>query len=122
MVEAEVVGVVAGEGLEVCHCASTCLVELNFHSFFVNMEGAMVWDLCVGNGIVAVDYGDGGWDNRGRGYGRGGWGRGRGRGFRGRGRGGYGGWNDYQQDNGYNNEAPVVNQGRGISLVLVPLK
>ncbi|XP_010920090.1 uncharacterized protein [Elaeis guineensis] len=66
-----------------------------------------------GNGTMAADYGDGGWDNRGRGYGRGGWGRGRGRGFRGRGRGGYGGWNDYQQDNGYNNEVPVVNQGRG---------
>ncbi|XP_008809441.1 ribonuclease P protein subunit p25-like protein isoform X2 [Phoenix dactylifera] len=66
-----------------------------------------------GNGTMAADYGDGGWDNWGHGYGRGGWTRGRGRGFRGRGRGGYGGWNDYQQDHSYDNEAPVVNQGRG---------
>ncbi|XP_038973574.1 ribonuclease P protein subunit p25-like protein isoform X1 [Phoenix dactylifera] len=65
-----------------------------------------------GNGTM--DYGDGGWDNRGRGYGRGGYPRGRGRGFWGRGRGGgYGGRPDYQQDmGGYNGEAPLPVQGR----------
>ncbi|XP_038982285.1 heterogeneous nuclear ribonucleoprotein 87F-like [Phoenix dactylifera] len=42
----------------------------------------------------------------------GGWGRGRGNGFRGRGRG-YGGWTDHQQDNRYNDEAPIFNHGRG---------
>ncbi|KAG1359452.1 ribonuclease P protein subunit p25-like protein [Cocos nucifera] len=66
-----------------------------------------------GNGTM--DYGDGGWDNRGRGYGRGGYPRGRGRGFRSRGRGGgYGGRFDYQQEmGGYNGEAPIGIQGRG---------
>lgn len=74
-----------------------------------------IYKLCSGNGIV--DYGYGGWDNRGHGYGRGGYPRGRGRGFRGRGRGGgYGGRLDYQQEmGGYNIEAPVRGQGRGMS-------
>ncbi|XP_008811688.1 ribonuclease P protein subunit p25-like protein [Phoenix dactylifera] len=66
-----------------------------------------------GNGTV--DYGDGGWDNRGRGYSRGGYPRGRGRGFRGHGRGGgYGGRPDYQQEmGGYYSVEPVPIQGRG---------
>lgn len=61
-----------------------------------------------GIGFMGMDYGDGGWDNRG--YGRGGWNRG----FRSRGRGGYGGPTDYQQENGgYNEEYSVPNPGRG---------
>ncbi|PKU80124.1 keratin, type I cytoskeletal 9 [Dendrobium catenatum] len=65
-----------------------------------------------GNGFVAMDYNDEGWDNRG--YGRGGWNRGRGRGYRGRGRGGYGGRTYYQQENGgYNEEYSVPVHGRG---------
>jgi len=68
---------------------------------------------------MTMDYGDGGYDNRGRGYGRGGWGRGRARGFRSRGRGGYGGLPDYQQDAGGYNEAPIPPQGRGMFWVRV---
>ncbi|WOK94672.1 ribonuclease P protein subunit p25-like protein isoform X1 [Canna indica] len=65
-----------------------------------------------GNG--AIDYDDGGWDNRGRGYGRGGFARGRGRGFRGQGRGGYGGRPDYQHEAGYySDQAPMAARGRG---------
>lgn len=75
------------------------------------------YNLYSGNGTV--DYGDRGWANRGRGYGRGGYTRGRGHGFRGHGRGGrYGGQLDYQQDmGGYNSEAPLPVQGRGMSLI-----
>ncbi|KAH7692334.1 AlbA-like protein [Dioscorea alata] len=67
-----------------------------------------------GNGPVAVDYNDGGYDNGDHGYVRGGWGRGRDRGFRGRGRGGYGGRNNYQQGpGGYYDEGPIPVRGRG---------
>nr|XP_019710819.1 TATA-binding protein-associated factor 2N isoform X2 [Elaeis guineensis] len=83
--------------------------------FFVQLSFIIfsIYKLCLGNGTM--DYGDGGWDDRGHGYGRGGYPRGWGRGFRGRGRGGrYGGRPDYQQEmGGYNGEAPVRVQGRG---------
>ena len=64
------------------------------------------------NGFVP-EYDDGGYDRSGgdfRGRGRGG----RGRSFRGRGRGGYNGPQaDFQQDGGYNEEAPPQG-GRGM--------
>ncbi|KAG0457022.1 hypothetical protein HPP92_022179 [Vanilla planifolia] len=66
-----------------------------------------------GNGSMATDYDDGGWDGRGRGYGRGSWNRGRGRGFRGHGRG-FGSRIEYQEDNGsYDEEYLVPPQRRG---------
>lgn len=67
--------------------------------------------LYVGNGVV--DYGDGGWDNRGHGFGRGSYARGRGWGFRGRGSGGFGGRPDYLHETGYSDQAPMPARGRG---------
>ncbi|URE27278.1 Rpp20 subunit of nuclear RNase MRP and P [Musa troglodytarum] len=64
-----------------------------------------------GNGVV--DYGDGGWDNRGRGFVRGSYARGRGWGFRGRGRGGFGGRPVYLHEPGYNDQAPMPARGGG---------
>ncbi|XP_065022897.1 uncharacterized protein LOC135586005 isoform X1 [Musa acuminata AAA Group] len=64
------------------------------------------------DGDDTADYGDGSWDNKGRGYGRGGYFRGRGRGFRGK--GGYGGQPDFQQEtNGNDNEGSIPVRGRG---------
>ncbi|XP_064982447.1 uncharacterized protein LOC103998540 isoform X1 [Musa acuminata AAA Group] len=63
-------------------------------------------------GDDTADYGDGSWDNKGRGYSRGGYFRGRGRGFRGK--GGYGGQPDFQQEtNGNDNEGSIPVRGRG---------
>ncbi|KAL8172113.1 hypothetical protein V2J09_023917 [Rumex salicifolius] len=68
-----------------------------------------------GNGYMAAEFDDGGWDQN-RGYARG-RGRGRGRGFRGRGRGGYNYdgpmINDQQNAGGYNGGAPPRGRGRG---------
>ncbi|XP_064982449.1 uncharacterized protein LOC103998540 isoform X3 [Musa acuminata AAA Group] len=64
------------------------------------------------DGDDTADYGDGSWDNKGRGYSRGGYFRGRGRGFRGK--GGYGGQPDFQQEtNGNDNEGSIPVRGRG---------
>ncbi|KAG0458747.1 hypothetical protein HPP92_021875 [Vanilla planifolia] len=71
------------------------------------------FDYDGGNGSMATDYDDGGWDGKGRGYGRGSWNRGRGRGFRGHGRG-FGSRIEYQEDNGsYDEEYLVPPQRRG---------
>ncbi|KAG9143811.1 hypothetical protein Leryth_011472 [Lithospermum erythrorhizon] len=68
-----------------------------------------------GNGYIAGDYEDGGYD-RNRSYGRG-RGRGRGRNLRGRGGGGYNGpqVDNLQDAGGYNHDEPAP--GRGIPLI-----
>lgn len=109
---------VAGEGLMVI-----MMVRKIFYSAIISMFCIFCCAhsvICNSHGFLCVicsgddtaDYGDGSWDNKGRGYGRGGYFRGRGRGFRGK--GGYGGQPDFQQEtNGNDNEGSIPVRGRG---------